>query len=89
MFLRNTSAAIRFPLVAQSHGHVIFDVGAVGTVGRPVDNSGLDNDATALNSLFGSDGLASALFRISCYVGRKTEAIAPRPPPSPFEDIDR
>ena len=37
MFLHNThSGSTRFPLAAQSHGHVIFDVGEVGTVGRPV-----------------------------------------------------
>jgi hypothetical protein len=35
---------------------------------------------------FGADGLAAVLFRIPCYVGRKTKAIDPRPLPSPFED---
>jgi len=37
-------------------------------------------DTDVLPDLVEADGLASALFRIPCYVGRKTEAIAPRPP---------
>ena len=37
-------------------------------------------DTDVLPDLVEADGLASALFQIPCYVGRKTEAIAPRPP---------
>ena len=44
--------------------------------------SAIGGGAAALRA----DGLASPPFRIPCYVGRKTEAIAPRCPPSPFED---